>query len=196
MDDQTWISWLDDKTVRPSLEDGAEALDAWRTQQPTKQGEAKNFENWLLVEMVLRLRRLGAGPIRTNGTLPSVERGYEGRPPLKGRKSASGSISPDIAVGLKPVADDLVVNVEIKTQGMDNKVYLDDVRLVKFHNENEPKPQYRACFLWVGLASTEEERHFEKKAGKVARRVSDLTGLDLQPVFIRPWLAYLLTTCV
>ena len=196
MEDSTWIKWLDDQVVRPSLEDGTPALEAWRSQIPTRQGEAKNWENWLLVEMVCRLRRLGVERIRTNGTLPGIERGYRDRPQLKGRKKASGSISPDIAVYLKPLDENLVVNVEIKTQGMDNKVYVDDVRLVKFHNQHEPKLHYRACFLWAGLASVEKQEHFEKKARKVARRVSEATGLDLNPHYVRPWLAYLITTCV
>lgn len=191
--DVDWIHWLQNKVVRPTLVEGRESLDAWRRQRPTKADKVKNFENWALVELVKRLSAEGAREIRTNGTIR--KRSYDTRPKLKGRKAQAGSISPDIAVDLGGIDDGLVVNIEMKTQ-FAKQDYLDDVRLVHHHNLNEANVLYRSCFLWIGVGLPDEDEDFGKAAHKVADRVGREAGVDVEAVFVEPWLAYLLTTTV
>jgi len=50
------------------LIDQKDTLDSWRSQVPTLSGRTKNFENWLLAELVDRVLRSGeVRDIRTNG---------------------------------------------------------------------------------------------------------------------------------
>jgi hypothetical protein len=62
----TWLRALDELVV-DVLSTRAETLEHWRQQVPTGGNRVKNFENWLLVELVHRLRQADADPIKTNG---------------------------------------------------------------------------------------------------------------------------------
>src|SRR5215469_8694931 len=56
------VSWLRmlEKLVVDIFSSHAQTLQDWREQVPTGGNRVKNFENWLLVEFVHRLRQAGA----------------------------------------------------------------------------------------------------------------------------------------
>jgi len=123
------VSWLrmPEKLVVDIFSSHAQTLQDWREQVPTGGNRVKNFENWLLVEFVHRLRQAGADPVKTNGCLdgwrPSIWTKEKHFTPLqewlrqqkvKGRKLDVGSISPDVSVMLQGRKSP--ISIEIKTQ--------------------------------------------------------------------------------
>lgn len=185
-----WLRWTDER-VREILERHAEVLDHWRDQTLTKSNRIKNFENWVLVELVHRLREDGIREIKTNGYLerPSypIEKMKTG---LRGTKRKSHSISPDLSFRLLP--ENWLVNAEIKTQSASQPV-IDDVMLVKFHNQNEKNRNCRACFIWVVVAPADQvlQRRVLRSVEKIREKLAR-TGIKLEPRTCdgRPWLVY------
>jgi hypothetical protein len=60
-------SWIE-PYLTTLLTERKDTLDSWRQQVPALSGRTKNFENWLLVELVDRVTRDGkARHVRTNG---------------------------------------------------------------------------------------------------------------------------------
>jgi hypothetical protein len=60
-------SWLQPH-LEAVLKSRAEVLASWRQQRPTNAGRTKNFEGWLMVELVHHLMQTGyARELLTNG---------------------------------------------------------------------------------------------------------------------------------
>ena len=99
-----------EKVVRELLAERVDVLQHWREQVPTLGNRVKNFENWLLVELVHKLRVEGADPIKTNGFLPDWRPTYWNKSDrflrvqeylrscrFKGPKIDVKSLSPDLS---------------------------------------------------------------------------------------------------
>jgi hypothetical protein len=135
------------------LEENFEALDNWRKQELTTSHWVKNFENWILVELVNQLLKSGMikeengkKKIRTNGFIDNLDL-KEKPSDLKGPKAGSTSLSPDLSF---ETTDGLILDIEIKTQGHPQEIE-DDVKIVKFLNEKKIS-SHKALFLWIVLA--------------------------------------------
>jgi|GEM_PF-3141848 hypothetical protein len=50
-----WLQWIDN-LVQETLTERIDAIDHWRSQVLTKSNRVKNFENWILIELVHQLR--------------------------------------------------------------------------------------------------------------------------------------------
>jgi len=120
----------------------AQTLQDWRQQVPTGGNRVKNFENWLLVELVHRLRQAGANPVKTNGHMDGWRPSFwikEKRftrlqdwlrqQKVKGPKLDGGSIGPDVSVMLR--SHQSPINIEIKTQ-LSRQELLVDALVVKW----------------------------------------------------------------
>lgn len=164
--------------VPRTLREHAGVLQDWRRQVPTLQDRVKNFENWLLVELVHAVFALGATQVKTNGYLPDWRPSYWNRTSrfqmlqhylsgvgLKGRKVAVGSLSPDLTVLLP--GSDAPVNLEIKTQTGRQDVLM-DLGIVKYHNQHGQRRAYRAGLLWV-ILEPQEEPHRGRVRRSMAR---------------------------
>jgi hypothetical protein len=185
-----------EEIVQRLLVEKAKVLNSWRTQDLTTGNRVKNFENWLLVELVhsIRLKKL-AKRIKTNGRVrkPSYGRGSASNL-LKGRKRNSRSLSPDLSIEILPYEG--WIDVDIKTQTSRQEV-LDDAKIARFHNENEKDSKYRAALLWVVM-----EPEDPKLAARVKRsaegivKTADGLGLKLKLEEIQnaDWLYYSFTT--
>jgi len=184
-----------EKIIRQVLREHGDLLQHWRRQTPTLGDRVKNFENWLLVELVHAVFTLGATQVKTNGYLPdwrpSFEK-YENRTSrfqelqhylcslgLKGRKLTVGSLSPDLSV-LLPGAD-APANLEIKTQTGIQDVLM-DLGIVQYHNEHERRPAYQAGFLWVVLEPQEQphRQRVRQSVAKIQDRAKTLLGVFLK----------------
>ena len=73
--------WFE-KIVNNLLTDQVNVLNQWRKQELTTSQRVKNFENWLLVELVCKLRENGVEHIKTNGVIKS--RSYKEMPKWDG----------------------------------------------------------------------------------------------------------------
>jgi len=169
------------------LGERSDVLDHWRRQRLTTSGRVKNFENWILVELVHQLWNSGiVKQIRTNGTVEG--RSYTGNPLSSGRKAQSGSLSPDLAIR---TTKDFILDIEIKTQVSPQSV-INDIIIVKNHNEKEAKSNYRACFLWIVVApcdSTLEKRVWKSVEG-IKAKVNRELRVNIEEYKIKPWLHY------
>ncbi|MBI4178853.1 hypothetical protein HY522_05480, partial [bacterium] len=129
------------------LERGASILNAWRRQKLSLRRRAKNFETWLLVELVHQLSESGiaSDEIQTNGLvdrLPLRAVGLASR--LQGPKRNSSTLSPDLSIRSKTHG---IVDVELKTGGSHADI-MDDLEVVRFYFENG---RSRPEFAWVVL---------------------------------------------
>lgn len=186
-----------EKILKRLLVEKAKILDSWRNQDLNTGNRVKNFENWLLVELVhdIKCKNL-ARQIKTNGRVknpsyppPDVRKQLE----LKGRKRNSEKLSPDLSIKIKPYTG--WIDVEIKTQTSRQEV-IDDAKIVKFHNRNEKNPNYRAAFLWVVVEPKDQK--FAKRVRRSAKEIvksADEEGLKLERKEIKnaPWLYYYFT---
>ena len=203
--------WAAIATLVPRVlgEHGDDVLRDWRKQTPTLGHRVKNFENWLLVELVHALYDLGATQVKTNGYLPgwrpSYEK-YENRTSrfqdlqrylrslgLKSRKVTVKSLSPDLSVILP--GSDVPANLEIKTQtGLQD--VLVDLGIVQYHNQHEQRRTYRTGLLWVVLEPLEEphRRRVRQSVAKIQERAKKLiVNLDVEDVPGAHGLRYALT---
>ena len=184
------LDWFE-KIVNNLLIDQAKILDNWRKQTLTKSQRVKNFENWLLVELVCKLQEKGVKNIKTNGIIQP--RSYKEMPKLKGRKGKSHSISPDIS--FKFPDSDLILNVEIKTQSGFQEI-INDIVLVKHHNNEEKLLNYKSCFLWVIISPNDHvlSQRVWSNTEKAIEKIHMQIGVALKLIEINPWLKYCLAT--
>ena len=161
-------------------------LSSWRRQLPTLQGRTKNFETWLVVELVHQLLHTGfAQEVRTNGHFAQrkVRAGEVSR--LGGSKAKAKYLSADLSVRL-PSSRRL--SAEIKT-GLAPKELLNDLRIVRHYNVTGVAD--RAEFGWVVLLPEAEEtrksalKTFEKTFAKLASEHKDYR---LKRTDVTPWL--------
>jgi hypothetical protein len=200
--------------VKRVLAERAATLQSWREPLPSQGNRVKNFENWVLLELVHKLRVAGADPIRTNGFFPGWRPSYWNdshrfRPlqrylvknKLDGPKANVKSISPDLSFFWPRRR--IPLNVEIKTQ-MSPKEILTDMAIAGFHNSHETRKAYQTAFLWVLLEPELEpfRRRFRQSLVKTQMRAKSQFGvrLELKPVgkdtgisfcLIRPRLVHL-----
>ena len=178
--------------VEERLTSNSGILNSWRKQDLAKSKRVKNFENWLLVEIVhgLRSKKI-AKRIRTNGRVrtPSYK-DTDILPLLNDRKKKSGSLSPDLSIEILPYKAWL--DIDIKTQTA-SQVVIDDAKIAKYHNQNERNTNHRAAFLWVVIEPEDPEfaRRVRKSADGIVRRAKQI-GLSLQLKEIKKasWLRY------
>lgn len=162
-------------------------LSSWRRQLPTQQGRAKNFETWIVVELVHHLLDTGfAEEIRTNGHFATKVRAREVAG-LTGRKAEAKHLSADLSVR---VPSGQRLSAEIKT-GLAPKEVLNDVRIVRHYNEKGVAD--RAEFGWIVLLPAGDEmwrsamKTFEKTWAALAKECEDdflLTRTDVTPWLI------------
>jgi hypothetical protein len=191
--------WLE-PFVTKLLKERKETLNSWRRQIPALSGRAKNFENWLVVELVDRICKSGkARDIRTNGHFE------EGKIPanevdgLSGRKGEAVHLSPDISIRLKERllrrgrhtyvwGGGEVVSGEIKT-GLAPKELLNDVKIVR-HYKKKGVCEI-AEFIWVVLLPEGEKearsslQSFEKVFHKMQQDFPEVLWVRKS---ITPWL--------
>jgi hypothetical protein len=175
----------------------ADVLQHWRRQLPTLQQRVKNFENWLLVELVHALFATGATEIKTNGYLPEWRPSYETRKhrfqalqthlrqlELKGPKVSVKSISPDLSVLLP--RSKAPVNLEIKTQTAAQEVLV-DLAIAQYHNQHERRRAYQAGFLWVILEPQEalHRGRVRRSAARIQERAARQLGVQIETKEIR-----------
>ena len=185
-----WLPWIDAR-VHEILAGRVNVLDHWRRQVLTTSNRVKNFENWMLVELVHHLQQNGVQEIKTNGYLerPSYPIA-SAKASLQGVKAKSHSISPDLA--FRPFNDALLINAEMKTQTSPQEV-IDDVRLVRYHNQYEINQNHRSCFLWIVVAPADPKLHDRviRSSAKIMERLSrEGIHIKLKAVNENPWLAY------
>ena len=175
------------KTV---LEDRVPVLDAWRRQKMSVRRRPKNFENWLLVELVHHLWQKGVvDEVQTNGLvdgLPLKAAGLASR--VRGPKAQSGTLSPDLSFRIKTHG---IVDVEIKT-GVSHTDIIDDLEVVRFYSE---KGRARPEFAWVILIP--EDAELEAAVTKGMNNIQTkarLSGIRFEFTEIKPWLRYAVWT--
>ncbi len=145
-------SWLMPylKTV---IEQHKQTLFNWRKQIPTQQGRIKNFENWVLVELVNKIIESDDDlEIRTNGhftdtdqkvSVKEVENHFSNikdteKKILRGSKSKAKNLSADLSIRYKEINPDtgkkFILSAEIKTCLSPLEI-MDDMSIVRFYNE-------------------------------------------------------------
>jgi len=143
MENNSWL-WPQLKTV---LEQHKQTLFNWRKQVPTQQGRIKNFENWLLVELVNHIRESGLEcDLRTNGHFTDGKVKASDVKGLRGSKFKAKHLSADISLCLE--GDNQVVSAEIKT-GLSPLEIMNDLLIVKHYNMAHVSN--KAEFGWVVL---------------------------------------------
>lgn len=203
MNSLDWLSEIE-KAVKTVLEQKMDILENWRKHGLTRAKNVKDFEGWLLVELVKYFIDKKCG-VRTNGCFDEYNKHgvntkemkeHRKEYHLKGRKEKSGSISPDIAVHFPE--QDFYVDIEIKTQGGPQTI-LDDLKIVTCFNKYIKDENYRSCFLWVVIApmTTSEtsankylsalKRKLQKQEPKIQEEIK--LPQDFEYV-VKPWLGY------
>ena len=179
-------SWLEPH-LTALLSARRETLDNWRQQVPALSGRTKNFENWLLVELVDRISRsCKVRNLRTNGHFSDNKIKASEVEGLNGSKSKAVHLSADISVRLK--AGNRIVSAEIKTGLAPNEIF-DDLKIVKHYNKIGVSNQ--AEFAWVVLlpARDVERRSATKSFEKIYLRMQEANGdFGVMRREITPWL--------
>jgi hypothetical protein len=169
------------------LVDRTDTLDSWRRQIPALSGRTKNFENWLLVELVDRVSRSGKiRAVRTNGHFSDAKIKASEVDGLSGRKSEAVHLSPDISIRLKK--EDRSVSSEIKT-GLAPKEIFNDIKIVKHYKKKEVCNH--AEFIWVVLLPDGDIER--RSSGKSFEKIFHRMQQDYPEIFfvqkeITPWL--------
>jgi hypothetical protein len=102
---------------------------------PALSGRTKNFENWLLVELVDRLWKSGlARDLRTNGHFREKKVKASDVKGLSGSKAKAVHLSADLSLRLR--ATGRIVSAEIKT-GLARTEIFDDLKIVRHYNRRE-----------------------------------------------------------
>jgi len=160
-------SWLEPH-LTSLLIDQKDVLNSWRRQVPALSGRTKNFENWLLVELVDRVSRSEKiCDLRTNGHFSDKKIKASEVDGLSGSKSKAVHLSPDISIRLK--TGNHIVSSEIKT-GLAPKEIFNDLKIVKHYKRIGVC--YQAEFVWVVLLPD----------GEVERRSS---AKSLEKIYLR-----------
>jgi hypothetical protein len=179
-------SWLEPH-LTSLLIDRRNTLDSWRWQVPAFSGRTKNFENWLLVELVDRVSRSGKiRDLRTNGHFSDRKIKASEVDGLTGSKSKAVHLSPDISIRLK--TGDRIISSEIKTGLAPNEIF-NDMKIVKHYKKTGGSNQ--AEFAWVVLLpdGEVERRSSAKSFEKIYLRMQkDNPDLSFVRRKITPWL--------
>ena len=179
-------SWLEPH-ITSLLTDKKGILDHWRRQTPTLSGRTKNFETWLLVELVDRVLQIGnILDLQTNGNLSGKKIKACEVDGLTGMKSEAKHLSPDIAIRLDK--NDLTISSDIKT-GLARKDLLNDLKIVKHYKKIGLSKQVE--FVWVALLPVEEikNRRAAKSFEKTYRiMLDDNPDLSFIRKEITPWM--------
>ncbi len=157
-------SWLLPHLTQ-SLRRRQSVLSSWRDQQPTLGGRIRNFENWLLVELVHELVSAGF-EVRTNGQFDERKVAPANVPNLSGRKALAKNLSADLAVR----SGSRTYSAEIKT-GLDRARILDDLRIVKHYHD--AKIANRCELAWVTLMPRDSGGH-ASALKSVSRTISEI----------------------
>jgi hypothetical protein len=180
------MSWFEPH-ITSLLTDKQNILDSWRRQIPTIQGRTKNFENWLLVELVDRISRIAEViKLRTNGNLSKIKIKAAEIDGLSGSKSKATHLSPDISILLNK--DNSIICTEIKT-GLAPKELLNDIKVVNHYTTIGVCKQ--AEFLWVVLLPVGEieNRRSAKSHEKTFKKMREnRQGFSFVRKEITPWL--------
>ena len=137
-----------EECIRDLLVERSEVLDLWRKQTLTKSRRVKNFETWLLLEVVSKILTKYGGKVqvRTNATLGDK---YIRPNNLKGAKAKAGNIYPDISLKF---SDETILDFELKTQ-TSPQVLHDDLKIIRENNMRKADTgKYGAVMLWVVIA--------------------------------------------
>jgi hypothetical protein len=179
-------SWLE-PYLTSLLIDRRDILVSWRGQVPALSGRTKNFENWLLVELVDRISRSGKiRDLRTNGHFSDKKIKASEIDGLSGSKSSAVHLSADISIRLK--TGDRIVSSEIKT-GLAPKEIFNDLKIVKHYKRVRVCSQ--AEFAWIVLLPDGEverlssAKSFEKIYLRMQEDNPDFLFLRRE---ITPWL--------
>lgn len=179
-------SWLQPH-LNEVLKKNTSVLDSWRCQRSTKAGRPKNFENWLLVELVHHLLKKGiVRELRTNGHFSETKVKARGVKKLSGPKAKAEHLSPDLSVRLRQ--KNRIVSIELKT-GLAPKEILNDLRIVRHYNRIGISDW--AEFGWVVLlpekkdAMLSSQRTFKKISDKIQK---EKPRFLLSKEYIKPWL--------
>ena len=168
------------------LTDKEGILDHWRRQIPALSGRTKNFENWLLVELVDRLLQTGKIiDLKTNGNLSGKKIKACEVDGLSNKKFEAEHLSPDIDIRFK---DGFTITSEIKT-GLARKDLLNDFKIVQRYKEIGLSKQVE--FVWVALLPVEDimnlraAKSFEKTYRVMLDDNPDLSFIRKE---ITPWM--------
>lgn len=196
------MSWLKKAhgVIAALLADKIETLRSWQIQELTTQKRVKNFENWLLVELVHRFSESGAR-IKTNGYLEDTEHKKQDRwikdvlieAGSRSRKTRVGSLSPDICI--RPPGGTDRFTLEIKTQLSPQEI-LTDARITACRNSTEADGVVRHGFLWVVVLPSNEElyRRASKSCEHLELKSRELDlDLKLEAVRENPWIRFCLS---
>ena len=179
-------SWLQPH-LDAVLRDRTDVLASWRQQVPTGGGRPKNFEGWLVVELVHRILKTGLlGRLRTAGHFGTEKIKAIDVKNLRGSKAKGTHLSPDISILL---ADNRIVSAEIKT-GFAPRAILDDLRIVGFYNEQ--RIAHQAEFGWVALIPEEDklQRACRRTCENIYQAMAAEGGFILKRTDVTEWLFF------
>jgi hypothetical protein len=166
------------------LKEKSNILDHWRKHHLDESHRPKKFENWFVVELVNKLWISGLiEEIKTNPDVKELKRSYAGDFANK---------TPDISIKTK---EGFTLDIEIKTQ-VEPKKILNDILIVKHHNEKEKNKNYRACFLWIVLAPQNSDfaQRVWKSVEGVKSRAKEEIGVNIEEFKVEEWLRYYIAT--
>jgi hypothetical protein len=179
-------SWLQPH-LETVLRNRTEVLASWRQQVPTGAGRPKNFEGWLVVELVHQILMAGfTGRLRTAGHFgPEKIKAIEVKN-LHGSKAKGTHLSPDISILL---ADERTISAEIKT-GFAPRAILDDLQIVWHYKEKHIADQ--AEFGWVAVIPEEEKvpGSCKKTCDNIYRAMAAEKGFLLKRTDVTEWLFF------
>ena len=179
MNERSWLAPHLDRVLRRRRA----VLSSWRDQLPTLQGRTRNFENWLLVELVHDLLQQGF-EVRTNGQFDERRVAPREVYGLSGRKARAMNLSADLTVRSRKGC----FSAEIKT-GLAAARILDDLRIVKHYND--ARITNRAEFGWVSILPKDTERRAAalKSVEKILTRIrSEPVNFAVKRTDIEKWL--------
>lgn len=179
-------SWLQPH-LAGLLSDRVTTLANWRQQEPALSGRPKNFENWLLVELVDHLWRSGEFvEVRTNGQFDGKKVKASDVAGLSGKKAQAKHLSTDLSARLK--STNRTVSAEIKT-GLAPGVIVEDLLIVR--HCNNAKVTDHGELAWVALLPVHEAafrsatKTVEKAFSRLEREGPDFTFIRKD---VQPWL--------
>lgn len=179
-------SWLQPH-LETVLRDHTDVLASWRLQVPTGGGRPKNFEGWLVVELVHQILKTGFdGRLRTAGHFGAEKIKAINVKNLRGSKAKGTYLSPDISILL---ADARTVCAEIKT-GFAPIEILADLNIVGHYKQKRIADQ--AEFAWVALIPDKETvpGSCRKTCDNIYRAMAAEKGFLLKQTNVTEWLFF------